>query len=108
MVVSEQYDICLVSLDPSVGSEIKKARPCVILSPNEMNRHLNTVQVAAMTTNTRFYPWRIPITFQGKKGMIALDHIRSIDKGRILKKLSSLKSEARQKLKSVLYEMLIA
>jgi len=75
-----QYDIVLVNLDPTVGSEIKKTRPCVIISPNEMNKYLRTIVVAPMTTNTKKYPTRIPVKSNGKKGMIAIDQIRTIDK----------------------------
>ena len=82
-----QYDIVLVGLDPTVGAEIKKTRPCVVISPDEMNDHLHTVQVAPLTTNTRAYPWRVPVTFQRKKGMVALDQIRTIDTRRIIKRL---------------------
>lgn len=102
-----QYDIYIVSLDPSLGSEIKKSRPCVLISPDEMNGPLRTVQIAPMTSNTQPYPWRVPITFQRKKGMVALDQIRTVDKRRLLKKVGAAKRSATEKIKRVLYEMLV-
>lgn len=90
----KQYVIVLVNLDPTVGSEIKKTRPCVIISPDEMNKYLNTIVVAPMTTNMKNYPTRIPVEHNGKKGMITIDQIRSIDKKRIVKVFDKLtKSE---------------
>lgn len=77
----EQYSIVLVNLDP-IGSEIKKTRPCVVISPNEMNKYLNTIVLAPMTTNLKRYPTRVPVQHSGKKGMIAVDQIRTIDKDR--------------------------
>lgn len=103
----EQYTIVLVNLDPTIGSEIKKTRPCVIISPNEMNRYLKTVIVAPMTTNTKRYPTRVSVTANGKKGMIAIDQIRTIDKQRIVKVFGSLSSTEVKKCKQVLKETLI-
>jgi len=80
-------DIWLVTLDPTVGSEIRKTRPCVVVSPPEMHDYLRTVIVAPMTTGSRPAPFRIPITFGGKKGLILLDQIRTLDKTRLVKKL---------------------
>jgi len=74
-----QYDIHLVRLDPTLGSEIRKTRPCIVISPDEMNAHLRTVQVAPLTSNARAYPWRVAITVQRRKGMVALDW-KSMDK----------------------------
>ncbi|HEY3392887.1 MAG TPA: type II toxin-antitoxin system PemK/MazF family toxin, partial [Lacipirellulaceae bacterium] len=74
----KQYDIVLVGLDPTIGAEMKKTRPCLVISPDEMNDPLRTVQVAPLTTNVRAYPWRVSITFQRKRGMVALDQIQSI------------------------------
>ena len=79
----EQYSIVLVNLDPTIGSEIKKTRPCVILSPNEINKFLRTVVVSPMTTNLKKYPTRAEVKHNGKKGMIAIDQIRTIDKSEI-------------------------
>ena len=79
----KQYSIILVNLDPTVGSEIKKTRPCVIISPDEMNKYLNTIVVAPMTTSLKKYPTRIPVKHNDKEGMVAIDQIRTIDKKRI-------------------------
>jgi len=104
----KQYDVYFVNLDPTIGSEIKKTRPCVVISPDEMNAYLRTIQVAPMTTSSRQYPWRISLVFKGKKGVIAPDQIRTIDKQRLVKKAGSLDSDHIQQLKSILHEMLIA
>lgn len=103
----KQYDIFIVNLDPTVGSEIKKTRPCVVISPDEMNRPLRTVQIAPMTTNTNPYPWRAPITFQRKKGMVALDQIRTVDKRRLVKKIGRVTKLAENKIKMIIHEMLV-
>lgn len=85
-------DVWLVNLDPTVGREIQKTRPCVIVSPPEMNRHLQTVIAAPMTTGNRAAPFRPDVRFQGKDGLIVLDHIRSVDKARLLKRLGAIDS----------------
>jgi len=90
MVNANRFDILLVSLDPSQGAEIKKTRPCLVISPNEMNKYIKTLIVAPMTSTLRDYPTRIPVIFDGKEGNIVLDQIRTIDKSRIIKKLGSL------------------
>lgn len=102
-----QYEIVLVNLDPTIGSEIKKTRPCVILSPDEMNRHLKTVIIAPMTTTIRNYPSRTPVRHNKKDGMIALDQIRTVDKKRIVKKFNTLSDDEVVLVKSVLQEMLV-
>ena len=102
-----QYDIVLVNLDPTVGSEIKKTRPCVIISPNEMNKYLRTIVVAPMTTNTKKYPTRISVKSNGKKGMIAIDQIRTIDKQRIVKIFETLSNSEIKKCKEVLKETFV-
>ena len=102
-----QYQIVLVNLDLTQGSEIKKTRPCVIISPDEMNAPLRTVIVAPMTTSGKAYPTRIPIHHGGKDGCIALDQIRTIDKGRIMKSFRSLEPREISAVKSVLKEMLV-
>ena len=86
-------DIWLVTLDPTVGSEIKKARPCVVVSPNEMHDYLRTVIVAPMTTKSRPAPFRIPLSHGGKKGLILLDQVRSVDKSRLAKKLGNVSAK---------------
>ena len=102
-----QYDIVLVNLDPRVESEIKKTRPCVIISPDEMNKYLRTIVVAPMTTNTKKYPTRIAVKSHGKKGMIAIDQIRTIDKQRIVKIFESLSNSEIKKCKEVLKETFV-
>ncbi|MCO4889257.1 type II toxin-antitoxin system PemK/MazF family toxin [Cupriavidus sp. WGtm5] len=83
-------DVWLVALDPTVGSEIEKTRPCVILSPPEMHDYLRTVMVAPMTTGSRPAPFRIPVTFQRKTGLILLDQLRTVDKSRLVKRAGGL------------------
>ncbi len=83
-------EIWLVSLDPTVGSEIRKSRPCVIVSPPEMHDHLRTVLVAPMTTRSRAAPFRVPLTHAGKRGLVLLDQLRAVDKARLAKKLGSV------------------
>lgn len=83
-------DIWLVNLNPTIGSEIQKTRPCVLISPSEMHDHLRTVLVAPMTTGSKPAPYRIPVTFEGKNGLILLDQIRAIDKLRLVKNLGAL------------------
>jgi mRNA interferase MazF len=102
-----QYTIVLVRLGPTIGSEIQKTRPCLILSPNQMNTTLNTVVVAPMTTTNKRYPTRVAVRFQNKDGFIALDQIRTIDKSRIAKAFESISSAKQKKVKSVLQEMLV-
>jgi len=88
-----RFDILLVSLDPSQGAEIKKTRPCLVISPDEMNKHIKTLIVAPMTSKGRPYLTRIPVTFKGQDGKVLLDQIRTIDKSRIIKKLGILDAE---------------
>jgi len=103
----KQYDVFLINLDPTIGHEIKKTRPCVIISPNEMNEVIQTIIIAPMTTKSHKYPTRIPVTFKNKKGWIVLDQIRTIDKARLVKHLGSIGSNEIKKVKSVLMEMLV-
>lgn len=91
--MAARFEIHLVSLDPTLGSEIRKTRPCVIVSPDEMNRHIGTVIVAPMTTKGGDWPTRIPVVFKGKHGKIVLDQIRTVDKERLVKKLGTLPRE---------------
>lgn len=102
-----QYQIILVNLDPTLGSEIKKTRPCVVISPNEMNKFLNTVVIAPMTTSSKNYPTRIEVRHDSKIGWIVLDQIRTIDKQRIIKDLGRLTKSEIIELKSVLKETYI-
>src|SRR4030042_5959505 len=89
-LVITRFDVYLINLDPTGGSEIKKTRPCLIISPDEMNRHIRTVIVAPMTTAGKAYPTRVFCEFQGKKGQIVLDQIRTIDKSRLIKRTGTI------------------
>jgi len=103
----KQYQIVLVNLDPTVGSEIKKTRPCVIISPNEMNKYLNTVIIAPMITQSKKYPTRIEVKHENKKGWIVLDQIRTIDKQRIYKALDGLTVREIENVKMIIKELLV-
>lgn len=104
-MVINRFEVFLVNLDPTVGHEIKKTRPCLVVSPDEMNHHISTVIVAPMTTKGRKYPTRIPCTFQGKKGQIVLDQIRTIDRRRLVKRMGAINKKIQSKTLSVLQEM---
>jgi len=104
MVVS-RFDVYLTNLDPTVGSEIKKRRPCLIISPDEMNRHIRTVIIAPMTTAGKDYPTRISCTFKKQQGQIVLDQIRTIDKTRLLKKLGVIDANTQIKVINVLQHL---
>lgn len=99
-----QYQIVLVNLDPTIGSEIKKTRPCVVISPDEMNKYLRTVVIAPMTTSTRTYPTRVEIKHDNKIGWIVLDQIRTVDKLRIIKQLGRLSKPEIKEVKCVMRE----
>jgi mRNA interferase MazF len=92
-MVIKRFEIYLITLDPTLGSEIQKTRPCVIISPDEMNHYLNTVIIAPLTSTKRTYPTRINCSFDGKEGQIALDQMRAIDKSRLVKKLGTFKDK---------------
>ncbi len=100
-----RFDVFLVGLDPTIGSEIQKSRPCLVISPDEMNRPLRTVIIAPMTTASRPYPSRVPCLFDGKQGQIILDQIRTVDKARLLRRLGSLDSEEAAAVLGVLREL---
>jgi mRNA interferase MazF len=104
-VVMNRFDVYLVALDPTLGSEIKKTRPCVIVSPDEANRHLTTVIIAPMTTKGRAYPTRVSCVFQGKSGQITLDQLRTVDKIRLVKRLGRINSQAQGAVLTTLAEM---
>ena len=104
-MVIDRFDVYLVNLDPTIGSEIKKTRPSVVISPNEMNHHINTVIIAPMTTKGKSYPTRIDCKFQGKQGQVVLDQIRTVDKRRLIKKIGRLDSKAQVKMMATLIEM---
>ena len=100
-----RFEVFLINLDPTVGHEIQKTRPCLIISPNEMNHHISTVIVAPMTTKGRNYPTRISCSFQGKKGQIVLDQIRTVDKRRLVKKLGIISKNTQAKTLHLLQEL---
>ena len=100
-----RFEVYLINLDPTQGHEIKKTRPCLIISPNEMNHYISTVIVAPMTSRGRNYPTRVPCTFKGTKGQVVLDQLRTVDKTRLIKKLGVLSKSAQLKTLAVLQEM---
>jgi mRNA interferase MazF len=100
-----RFDVYLVALDPTLGSEIKKTRPCLIVSPDEANRHLATVIVAPMTTKGRNYPTRVACRFQGKAGQIVLDQLRTVDKTRLVRRLGRISPASQGAVLATLGEM---
>ena len=104
-MVVKRFDVYLINLDPTIGSEIKKTRPCLIISPDEINRHIRTVIVAPMTTAGKNYPTRVFCGFQGKKGQIVLDQIRTIDKSRLIKKAGTIDPEIQAEVISTLQSL---
>ena len=104
-MVVKRFDVYLTNLDPTIGSEIQKTRPCLIISPDEMNRYIRTVIIAPMTTAGKDYPTRIACQFKKKNGHIVLDQIRTIDKARLIKNLGSLDAETQLKVISVLQRL---
>ena len=104
-MVAARFEVHLVRLDPSEGHEIQKTRPCVVVSPDELNRHIRTIIVAPMTTRGRPYPTRVPIRFQRKDGQIVLDQIRTIDETRLVRRLGKITATAAQRVLAVLGEM---
>jgi len=100
----KQYEIFLINLDPTIGSEIKKTRPCVIVSPDEMNKYLQTVVIAPMTTSSKNYPTRVEIKHDNKIGRVVLDQIRTVDKQRVLKGLGKLLKPEIKEVKAVIKE----
>ena len=104
-VVARRFDVHLVTLDPTVGSEIQKTRPCVVVSPDDMNRHIATVIVAPMSTRGKNYPSRVNCTFNGRDGQIVLDQLRSVDKSRLVKRLGTLDVSAQKVVLTVLAQI---
>jgi len=104
-VVVNRFDVVLINLDPTVGSEIKKTRPCLVISPDEMNRHIRTVIIAPMTSANKDYPTRVSCRFKKKEGQIVLDQIRTVDKTRLVKKLGVIDANAQLKVMSVLQQL---
>jgi mRNA interferase MazF len=103
----QQYQVVIVNLDPTMGSEIKKTRPCVILSPDEMNRPLQTVIIAPITSKSKKYPTRARIIFQGNENWVVIDQIRTIDKRRITKSLAQLSEDEVRAIKDIIKETLV-
>ncbi len=103
----KQYQIVLVNLDPTIGSEIRKTRPCVIISPDEMNKYLRTIIIAPMTTVSRNYPTRVKVRHDKKDGWIVIDQVRTIDKRRIIKILGKLKNNEIKKVKDIIKETFV-
>jgi len=104
-MVVKRFDVYLVNLDPTIGSEIKKTRPCLVISPDEMNLNIRTVIIAPMTSAQKEYPTRIYCTFQKKKGQIVLDQLRTIDKARLIKKLGTIASKVQLEVISILQRL---
>ena len=104
-MVVNRFDVFLISLDPTRGSEIKKTRPCLIISPDEMNEHIRTVIVAPMTSKGRPYPSRVSCTFQGTSGQVVLDQIRTVDKSRLIRRLGKISIGVQNKVLDVIQEM---
>jgi len=104
-MVVQRFDVYLVNLDPTVGSEIKKTRPCVVISPDEMNRHIATIIVAPMTTKGRSYPSRVACQFQGKDGQIVLDQVRTVDKIQLVRRLGRIDEQTQSNVLAVLAEL---
>ncbi len=107
-MVIKRFEVYLVNLDPTVGSKIRKTRPCLVVSPDEMNEYIATIIVAPMTTKGRDYPSRIPCQFQGKDGQVVLDQLRTVDKQRLVKKLGRISASTQNKVLAILAEMFAA
>lgn len=103
----KQYDIVLVNLDPTIGSEIQKTRPCVIISPDEMNQHLRTLVIAPMTTTSKPYPTRVPVRHGQQDGWVVIDQIRTIDRRRVVRRLGALRRSELQAVKAIIAETFV-
>lgn len=104
-MVVKRFEVYLVNLDPTVGSEIRKTRPCLVISPNEMNHHIATLIVAPMTTKGRSYPTRVACHFDGKSGQVVLDQLRTIDKRRLIKRIGKIDRKTAKEVLEKLGEM---
>ena len=104
-MVINRFDVYLIALDPTIGSELRKTRPCLIISPDEMNLHIRTVIVAPMTTKGRAYPSRVACKFKGKAGHVVLDQMRTVDRIRLVKRLGRIDSKTSAAVLLVLQEM---
>jgi mRNA interferase MazF len=103
--VFSRFEVYFVNLDPTIGSEIKKTRPCVIISPNEMNHNISTLIIAPLTSKLKNYPTRVPCKVEGKQGQIVLDQIRTVDRSRLVKKIDTLNKTTQKKVLNILKEM---
>jgi len=104
-MVIQRFEIFQVNLDPTIGSEIKKSRPCIVISPDEMNRHIATVIIAPLTSKGKAYPSRVPCAFKGRKRQIVLDQIRTADKVRLVRKIGTVVQKTQEKVLAILAEM---
>ena len=104
-MVIRRFEVYLINLDPTIGKEIKKTRPCLIISPDDMNKYISTIIIAPMTTKGRNYPTRIPCQFDGKDGQIVLDQIRTVDKIRIIRKLGKINTSTQKEVLTALTEL---
>ena len=104
-MVTQRFDVWLVNLDPTIGSEIRKTRPALIVSPDEMNRSISTVIIAPMTTKGRDYPTRVPCIFQGRSGQVVLDQLRTVDKQRLVKRLGAIEAATADAVLDTLAEL---
>lgn len=100
-----QDEVWLVALDPTSGAEIQKTRPCLVISPDEMNMHLRTAIIAPMTTAERLYPTRVPVTFRGKRGQVALDQLRAVDRQRLVRKMGKISATTANAVSATLVEI---
>lgn len=105
MVAPKKFDVYLINLDPTIGSEIRKTRPCVVISPDELNDALMTLIIAPLTSTHKAWPTRIDVVFQRRKGQVALDQIRTIDRARLVKKLGTINEHSRAQITATLLEM---
>jgi mRNA interferase MazF len=106
-LVIHQYEVYLIDLDPTKGNEIQKTRPCLVISPDEINQTIGTVIIAPLTTKSHNYPTRVALSFQNKHGWIVFDQIRTVDKSRLIKKLGKIEENVIHKTKAILREMLV-
>ncbi|HVG31867.1 MAG TPA: type II toxin-antitoxin system PemK/MazF family toxin [Pyrinomonadaceae bacterium] len=104
-MVVKRFDVYLINLDATIGSEIQKTRPCLVISPDEMNRFIRTVIVAPMTTKGTSYPTRVACKFQGKSGQVVLDQIRTVDKSRLARRLGKIDKQTQTEVLAILGEM---
>ena len=104
-MVAHRFEVYLIALDPTIGREIRKTRPCLVISPDEMNEHISTIIVAPMTTKGRPYPTRIPVRFQGKAGQVVLDQTRTVDTARLVRRLGRINPAKQKEVLAALAEM---